>query len=125
MTHREEFHLDADEPPVLAGEDQGASPVEHLLNALAACMTTSMVYHAAVRGIQIEALESELEGDIDMRDFTGLAPEVRKGYQAIRVKFKVKTDEANLEKLKALTEFSPVFDVVSNGTQVDVTIEKK
>lgn len=124
-SHRSTLELDADEPPVLAGRDLGANPVEHLLNALAACLTTTMVYHAAIRGIKIEELESELEGDIDLRGFLGLSNEVRKGYQNIRVKFKVKTDADNVEKLKALSKLSPVFDVTSNGTNVDVQIERK
>ena len=64
IAHQQQFELHADEPPILAGNDNGANPVEHLLNALAACVTTSMVAHAAVRGINIEELESELEGDI-------------------------------------------------------------
>ena len=35
ISHAQPFVLDADEPPVLAGHDKGANPVEHLLNALA------------------------------------------------------------------------------------------
>ena len=60
ITHKRTFELHAGEPPILAGGDDGANPVEHLLNALASCVTTSMVAHAAVRGIHIEELESEL-----------------------------------------------------------------
>ncbi|MHC4737645.1 MAG: OsmC family protein [Planctomycetota bacterium] len=125
IPHKRTFELNADEPPVLGSEDKGASPVEHLLHALASCLTTSMVCHAAVRGIRIDELESELEGDIDLRGFLGLNQDVRKGYRNIQVNFKVKTDEENLEKLEALTRFSPVFDVVSNGTLVNIQIEKK
>jgi uncharacterized OsmC-like protein len=99
--------------------------VEHLLNALAGCMTTSMVAHAAVRGIHIEELESELEGDIDLRGFLGLEKEVPKGYTEIRVKFRVKTDAANLERLKRLTEFSPVLNTVKQGAKVSITVEGK
>ena len=119
------LRLEADEPPLLAGEDRGANPVEHLLNALAACMTTTMVYHAAIRGINLEEVESELEGDIDLRGFLGLSDEVRKGYEEIRVNFKVKTDAENIERLKAFSRLSPVYDVVSNGTRVKVKIERK
>jgi uncharacterized OsmC-like protein len=125
ISHKEPFILDADEPPILAGEDKGANPVEHLLNALAACMTTTMVYHAAARGIKLEEVESELEGDLDLRGFLAISDDVRSGYQNIRVKFKVKTDAENVERLKALARLSPVFDVVSNGTRVDVQIERK
>ncbi len=125
ISHARPFKLEADEPPILAGEDLGANPVEHLLNALAACLTTTLIYHAALRDIEIEELESELEGDIDLRGFLGLTNEVRKGYENIRVKFKVRTAEENIEKLKALSKLSPVFDVTSNGTNVDVQIERK
>jgi uncharacterized OsmC-like protein len=98
--------------------------VEHLLHALASCLTTAIVYHAAVRGIRIDEMEAELEGDIDLRGFLGISNEVRRGYRNIRANFKVKTDEDNLEKLKALSMYSPVFDVTSNGTNVDVRIER-
>jgi uncharacterized OsmC-like protein len=125
IPHEQPFELDADEPCVLGSNDKGANPVEHLLHALAACVTTSMVCHAAVRGIKIEELESELEGDIDLRGFLGLSGNVRKGYRNIQIRFKVKTDEENLEKLKELTAFSPVFDVVSNGTSVDIHVDRK
>jgi uncharacterized OsmC-like protein len=125
IPHAEPFVLDADEPPILAGHDKGANPVEHLLNALASCMTTTMVYHAAVRGIKLEEVESEYEGDIDLKGFLAISDKVRPGYQEIRVKFKVKTDAENVERLKALSRLSPVYDVVSKGTRVNVQIEKK
>ena len=84
-----------------------------------------MVYHAAVRGIKLDEVESKLEGDLDLRGFFAIADEVRPGYEEIRVKFKVKTDLENLETLKELIRLSPVYDVVSNGTNVDVQIERK
>jgi uncharacterized OsmC-like protein len=125
MTHAQAFELHADEPPILAGQDQGANPVEHLLHALASCVTTGMVAHAAVKGIHIEELESELEGDIDLNGFLGLNPEIPKGYTNIRLKFKVKTDAENLKLLKRLSEFSPVYNTLIHGTRVDIDIESK
>ena len=88
-------------------------------------MTTTMVYHAAVRGIKLEEVESELEGDIDLKGFLAISDKVRPGYQEIRVNFKVKTDSENVDRLKALTKLSPVYDVVSSGTNVKVQIETK
>jgi uncharacterized OsmC-like protein len=125
MTHKQAFELHADEPPILAGQDQGANPVEHLLNALAACVTTSMVAHAAVRGIKIEELESELEGDIDLNGFLGLSESVPKGYTNIRVRFRVKTDIDNMERLRRLTAYSPVYNTITQGAKVDITVEPK
>jgi len=125
IAHAQEFTMDADEPAILAGEDKAANPVEHLLHALASCLTTSMVAHAAVRGIVIEELESELEGDIDLNGFLGLDANVPKGYTEIRVNFRVKADPADVDRIKALAEFSPVFNTITNGANVEVGVELK
>ncbi|MCE5277066.1 MAG: OsmC family protein [Planctomycetaceae bacterium] len=123
MEHKQHYELSADEPPMLGGRDEAPNPVEHLLNALAACMTTSMVAHAAVRGIEIEEVQAHVEGDIDLRGFLGLAPEVLKGFSNIRVQFRVKADVRNLARLKELAMYSPVFNTLTSGVDVDVTVE--
>lgn len=125
IAHQQQFELHADEPPILAGGDKGANPVEHLLNALAACVTTSIVAHAAVRGIHIEELESELEGDIDLRGFLGLSNDIPKGFTDIRVTFKVKADVDNMERLKRLAAYSPVFNTITQGANVAIHVEAK
>ena len=112
-------------PAVLLGTDTGPNPAEHLLHALAACLTTSLVYVAAARGVRLTAVESTLEGDIDLRGALGLSKEVRNGYQGIRVRFAVRGD-APPERLRELVERararSAVFDVVSNGVPVTVDV---
>ncbi|HTS07832.1 MAG TPA: OsmC family protein, partial [Candidatus Eisenbacteria bacterium] len=117
----------ADEPAVLLGEDSAANPVEYLLHALAACLTTSMVYHAAARGIQIQAVESSFAGDIDLHGFLDLDPNVRNGYQGIQVTFKIKADVPD-EKLQEIVELgtghSPVFDSLTKGVPVSVKAER-
>jgi uncharacterized OsmC-like protein len=122
--HPKSFVLEADEPPVLLGRDTSANPVEHLLHALASCLTTSMVYHAAARGIHIQEVESSLEGDIDLHGFLELDKNVRNGYQGIRVHFKVKADVPD-EKMQEILQLgplhSPVFDSLTNGVPVSVT----
>jgi len=123
--HKNEFELHADEPPILAGGDTAANPAEHLLHALASCVTTSIVAHAAVNGIRIEELESELEGDIDLNGFLGLNPETPKGYTDIRIKFRVKTDSENLTLLKKLSEISPVYNTLTYGTRIHIDVEQK
>lgn len=117
------FTVDAAEPPVLLGKDEAPNPVEYLLHALAACLTSSIVYKAAARGIAVDSVEANLDGDLDARAFMGLGNEQRKGYQDIRATFKVKAD-ASPEEIKELAEFSPVLDVVTNGTRVSLQIEK-
>lgn len=118
------FTFEADEPPVLLGEDRGANPVEHALAALSACLTTSLVYHAAARGIEIEALESRLEGDLDLHGFLGLSDQVRPGYQNVRVTMKA-TSDAPAEALAELAKFSPVFDIFTNPVPVSIRVEKE
>jgi uncharacterized OsmC-like protein len=121
-TRAEPFVLDADEPPVLLGEDRGANPVEYVLHALAACLTTSLVFHAAAQGIPIDEVESRLEGDLDLHGFLGLKDDVRKGYQSIRVSFRIKAD-ATEEQLRELCKMSPVFDIVSNPVPVTIDLQ--
>ena len=119
----EPFVLDNAEPPVLLGEDEAPNPVEYVLHALAGCMTTTLVYHAAARGIRIESVESELEGDLDLHGFLRLDETVRNGYENIRVKFKVVSD-ASEEELADLARISPVFDIVSNPVPIAVSVTK-
>ena len=115
------FVLDTDKPPVLLGKNQGPTPVEFVLHVLAACLTTSLVYHAAARGIHIESVESTLEGDLNLQGFLGLSDQARRGYKQIRVNFTVKSD-APAKDLEELTKFSPVFDIVSNPVPVSIQI---
>jgi uncharacterized OsmC-like protein len=125
--HEATFKLDADEPPLLLGTGKGPNPVEYLLTALAACVTTSLVYHAAAKGIMLKSVESRLEGDIDLQGFLGISKDVRKGYQEIRIYFKIDADvpEEQLEELVKLgPTYSPVFDSVTKGVPVSVQLEK-
>ncbi|MCE5326136.1 MAG: OsmC family protein [Planctomycetaceae bacterium] len=123
MEHKQSYELRSDEPAMLSGRDEAPNPVEHLLNALAACMTTSMVAHAAARGIELEEVQSHVEGDIDLRGFLGLAPDVLKGFSKIRVQFRVKADARNLARLKELALFSPVFNTLTHGVDVDIDVK--
>jgi uncharacterized OsmC-like protein len=116
------FVMDNDEPAVLLGADNGANPVEYVLHALAGCLTTTLVYHAAARGIEIGAVESKLEGDLDLRGFLGISKDVRRGYHSVRVRMKVRSD-ASPALLRELAQYSPVYDIVSNSLPVAVTVE--
>jgi len=125
--HAQPFELDADEPPLLLGADKGPNPVEYALTALAACVTTSIVYHAAAKGIKLNSVESRLEGDIDLQGFLGLSQAVPKGYKEIRMFFKIDADapdERIEEILKLGPTFSPVFDTITRAVPVKVSLEK-
>lgn len=123
--HREgvqAFIADNGEHPVLLGRDEAPNPVEWQLHALIGCMTTTTAYHAAARGIQVEAIDSQIEGDIDLRGFLGLSDDVRNGYSAIRVRMRVKT-KADADTIKEITAMSPVHDVISRSVPVAVHVE--
>ncbi|HET8792195.1 MAG TPA: OsmC family protein [Nitrososphaeraceae archaeon] len=121
------FVFEKDEPPVLLGEDHGANPVEYVLAALDGCLTTSLIYHAAVQGIKIDEVETSYLGDLNLHGFLGLNENIRNGYEKIKVEFKIKAD-ASKEKLQELVQLaqkrSPVFDIVSNPTSVDVSLKE-
>ena len=125
-TRNQPFVFDKDEPPVLLGRDHGANPVEYALAALNGCLTTTLVYHAAAQGIKIEEVESILSGDLDIQGLLGMSDKVRNGYEKIKVTFKVKAD-APEEKVKELVDIaqkrSPVFDIISHPTPVEVSLQ--
>jgi uncharacterized OsmC-like protein len=94
----------------------------YLLHALAGCLTTSLVYHAAARGIEVDEVESKLEGNLDLRGFLGMSDEVHNGYERIRVSYRIKgVDEETAEALVRIAQArSPVFDIVTNRVPVQV-----
>jgi uncharacterized OsmC-like protein len=120
------FVIDAGEPAILLGTDTGANPAEYLLHALAACLTTSLVYVATARKVRLHEVKSRITGDMDVRGALGLSAEVRNGFSHIRVSFTVK-GEAPEEKLREVVERaqqrSAVFDMVTNGVPVTVELE--
>lgn len=116
------FDVYADEPPVLLGLDRAPNPVEFLLHALAACLTSSIIYKAAAKGIAVQSIESSFEGDLDALKFLELSDDGRLGYEGIRARFKVKADATEQEIIEMM-EFSPVLDVLRNGTQVSLHVE--
>ena len=86
-----------------------------------------MVYHAAARGIVLDQVESLLEGVLDLRGFLGIAPEIRNGYQNIRMTLRIKADvtEAQFKELSKLgPRFSPVYDSLVRGVPVQVVAER-
>jgi uncharacterized OsmC-like protein len=120
------FTYDADHPAVLVGNNNGPTPVEFLLHAIAACLTSGLGNIAAARGIPLRRVRSSVQGDIDLLGILGISDTVRNGYSQIRVSFEIDGD-ASVEQLTALVEQSrrrsAVYDVLVNGTdvQIDVT----
>ena len=111
------------EPPVLLGNNEGANPVEFLLHALAGCVTTTLVLHAAARGVNIESISTTLEGDMDLQGLLDLDGSVSPGYEQIRIKMDVKADctDAELDELLAFArDHSPVSQTICRPVPVSI-----
>ena len=109
---------------MLVGADNGPTPVEYLLHALAACLTAGLANIAAARGVNLTEVTSTVEGDIDLLGILGLSRDVRNGYQQIKVTFNLKGDDP--DKLRQVVEQSrqrsAVYDVLTNGVPVSVDV---
>jgi uncharacterized OsmC-like protein len=121
----EPFYLEGDEPPVLLGSNAGPNAVETALHALASCLAVGFVYNAAAQGIRVDALNFELEGEIDLHAFLGLSDEMRPGYKSISLVYRVESD-APRERIVELCEYvqrtSPVLDLIRNPVPVSVRL---
>ncbi len=120
-TRKQAFTLDVDEPAIAAGRDSAPNAMEYVLHALASCLTGTLVYHAAVRGICIDSVESSYTGDMDVRGLFGLTDDVRKGFSKVTVDMRVKST-ASVDELSELAMFSPVFEMVSKSLPVEFTL---
>jgi uncharacterized OsmC-like protein len=119
------FTLEADHPQVFAAEDHAPTPVEILLSGLAGCLTAGVAAIAQRRGIQLHSVKASLEADMDIQGILGIDDDVRNGFGAIRVHFDIRADASD-EDIKALVaqsqKRSAVFDIITNPTNVFVTV---
>lgn len=119
------FVFEGDHPAVLVGGDRAAAPVEFLLAAISACITAGIGNIASARQIKLDSVKTTVEGDIDLLGLLGLDKGVRNGFSAIRMKVAIEGD-AEADKLRKIVEQSvarsAVFDVLKNGTDVQVTV---
>lgn len=124
--HSADYVADSDHPAVLCGADQGPSPVEWVLHALASCLTAGIANIAAARGITISKIESTVMGDIDLRGILGLSEDVRNGYQSVTVSFEIDGDASpdQLEEIVLQSKArSAVFDIITNGVPVSIGVK--
>ena len=117
-----EYKAQYDFPNQLSGEGRGPTVCEGCMGSLAACLTQTIVAHATFRGIHIDSIDIDVEGDVDLRGFTGIYNDVRPGAQQFRVNMNIKSSNASKEQINELYEigkrFSPAFDTLTNGTSV-------
>jgi uncharacterized OsmC-like protein len=118
----EEYKMQYDFPNQMSGQGKGLTVCEYCMGSLAACLVQTIVAHATSRGIQIDGINIDVEGDVDLRGFTGISSDVRPGAQQFRVNMNIKSSNASKEQINELHEigkrFSPAFDTLTNGTSV-------
>lgn len=119
----EPFVFTNGEPPVLLGSNEGANPVEFLLHALAGCVTTTTVLHAAARGIEIRKISTELRGTLDVQGLLDLDPSIAPGYDGITIEMQIEADCSD-EELDEFMQFakdhSPVCSTVCRPVPVEL-----
>lgn len=123
--HKQPFTFDADHPAEFAAPDEGATPVEIVLSALASCLTAGIASVAQNRGIQLRSVTSTVEGDMDLQGILGIDPDVRNGFSAIRVIFDVDANATKDEIAAVIAQSqkrSAVFDIITNPTIVEVNV---
>ncbi len=121
--HRQAFSIEADHPQVFASEDNGATPPEIVLAALASCLTAGVATVATNRGVQLRSVTATVEGDMDLQGILGIDGDVRNGFDSIKVTYDIDADasRADLEAIVAQSQKrSAVFDIVTNPTTVQV-----
>ena len=123
--HRAEYTFDADHPACFASEDKGATPVEIVLVALASCLTAGVAAVAQNREIQLRSVKAILEAGMDIQGILGVDPDVRNGFDGIKVKYEIDADASkeDIEAIAAQSQTrSAVFDIVTNPTNVTVEV---
>ena len=124
--HIRDFSIQMDEPPPLGGSNTAPNMVEVVLGAYGSCLTTGYVMNAALQGIKLEAVDIELDGDLDLRGFFGLSPDTWPGYTAIRTKVHLTAPAATTEQLQALHEHvlktSPVGSILSRPIAIEAEL---
>lgn len=120
------FTLRGDHPPELLGANTGPTAIETCLAALGSCITGTYAAQATARGVEIEALEVDIEGVIDLNGFFGLrSVPPRLSDVTVSVRVKSDADSATLEEiLKATRAHSPIYDTVTHPVAISASVEK-
>jgi uncharacterized OsmC-like protein len=123
--HRTTYEFDVDHPECFASEDNGATPVEYVLVALAGCLTAGVAAVAQYRDIQLRSVTATIEGDMNVLGILGADPDVRNGFETVTIRFAIDAD-AERDDLEALVaqsqKRSAVYDIVTNPTKVLVEL---
>lgn len=125
QSHRQPYTIDADHPEIFASQDNGMTPTEVVLAALASCLTAGVATVATNRGVQLRSVTATLEAGMDLQGILGIDGDVRNGFDGIKVTYDIDADasKADLEAIVAQSQKrSAVYDIVTNPTTVEVRV---
>jgi uncharacterized OsmC-like protein len=95
-----------------------------LLGALAACQEVTIRMVAGAMGIEIQALEVEAIGDLDLRGTLGMGREIPVGFSGIRCETRITVkDDGRPERAQRLLENAERYCVVLNTLRQGVPVE--
>ena len=123
--HKSTFGFESDHPLVFAAEDNAATPVEIVLVGLASCLTAGVAAVAQNREIQLRSVKATVEGEMDIQGILGADPDVRNGFNHVRVTYDIDAD-ATSDEIRAIVaqsqKRSAVLDILTNPTNVTVEV---
>lgn len=123
--HRQPYSVEGDHPLIFASEDNGATPTEAVLMALASCLTAGVASVATHRGVQLRSVTATIEGGMDLAGILGIDSDIRNGFNGIKVTYTIDADasKADIEAIVAQSQKrSAVFDIVANPTNIQVEV---
>ena len=124
-THTTSYSIHADYPKCFAAEDNGPTPTEILLTALASCLSANIVTLAQNHNIQLSNMTTRIEGDMNVYGITGMGSTIHNNLKAIRINIAIHSD-SSLEDIKAIIaqakKYSTVFNIIEDQVNINITI---
>jgi uncharacterized OsmC-like protein len=120
------FAIDVDEPFELLGENTAPNPQEMLMTAFNACIMVGYVAVAATKGVKLERVEIETNGQLDLRGFLGIDDTVPPGYETIRYVVRIKGD-GTADQLREIHEIvmktSPNYFNIARPIKIEARLQ--
>ncbi len=123
------FIFEIDHPLILLGKNSGPTPMEYILNALAGCLTNTIVFYAASKGIVIDDIESEIKGSFNLSYLLGFYSENKGKVNNINISLDIRGKNLSNNEKNLLCEFarnsSAVYRIISKSFTVIIRINNK
>lgn len=126
------FRWTVDEPHQILGTNHAPTPQEYLLSGLGACLAVSFLVGATTRGVRLESLEVDVQGELDLRGFMGMASEgpgatdAGPGFGSIRYRIRARGDapaDVMEEVHRDAVEHSPNAQTILRPTTLSGALE--